>query len=141
LSENFKLSSGTWVSVGSVRLGLVDACAPLLLDAVIAGHDREALGALLLPSPAGTRDLPEDEVRLRIFRALEKYNHAHQSSSTCIHRALILTRPLSLDDGETTDKGYTNQRRVLEHRSQAVERLFAQEPDPDVFVFDTSGSA
>jgi feruloyl-CoA synthase len=51
-------------------------------------------------------------------------------------RALILTRPLSLDDGETTDKGYTNQRRVLERRAAEVERLFAATPDGEVFLLD-----
>jgi len=135
ISENFKLSSGTWVNVGAVRLALVDACAPLLADAVIAGHDREALGALLVVSPASS-SLPEDEVRLRLWRALSAHAARHPGSSEHVRRALVLARPLSLDDGETTDKGYTNQRRVLENRAADVARLFAEPPDPEVFVVE-----
>jgi feruloyl-CoA synthase len=136
ISENFKLSSGTWVNVGSVRLALVDRCAPLLADAVVAGHDREALGALLVLSPAGTKDVPVDQIRSRLRGAIEAYNANHPGSSERIRRALVLTRPLSLDDGETTDKGYTNQRRVLEKRADDVERLFAAQPDAEVLLFE-----
>ena len=129
LSENFKLSSGTWVSVGHVRLNVVDACSPLLLDAVIAGHDRDALGALLFLAPSA-KQLPPDEVRARLRAALAAHNLAHPSTNARIARALVLTEPLALDEGETTDKGYTNQRRVIERRAADVERLFA-EPAPD----------
>jgi feruloyl-CoA synthase len=136
ISENFKLSSGTWVNVGAVRLALVDACAPLLADAVLAGHDRESLGALLVLSPTGAAGLPEGELRQRLHRALAAYNADHPASSERIRRALVLVRPLSLDDGETTDKGYTNQRRVLERRAAEVERLFAAPPDGEVLALD-----
>jgi len=124
LGENFKLSSGTWVGVAPVRIALVDACAPLLLDAVIAGHDRDALGALLFPSPAA-RQLPADELRARLHAAVAAYNRAHPSSSERVDHVRVVVEPLSLDDGETTDKGYTNQRRVLERRRDDVERMFA----------------
>ena len=134
ISENFKLSSGTWVNVGTVRLGLVDACAPLLADAVICGHDRDALGALLILSPAAIAGMSEGDLRLGIHRALSRYNLEHPGSSERVHRALILAPPLSLDEGETTDKGYTNQRRVLDRRAGDVERLFAASAPPEVFV-------
>jgi feruloyl-CoA synthase len=134
LSENFKLSSGTWVSVGHVRLGLVDACAPLVLDAVIAGHDRDALGALLFLSPAA-KQLPPDEVRARLRAGVLAYNLAHLAASERIVRARVVTEPLALDEGETTDKGYTNQRRVLERRPADVERLFAEPAADDVLAF------
>ncbi len=127
ISENFKLSSGTWVNVGAVRLAVVDACAPLVADVIVAGHDRESLGALLLLAPSAKGD-----VTGALRRALEAYGAAHPGSSERIRRALVLARPLSLDDGETTDKGYTNQRRVLENRAADVERLFAERPDADV---------
>ncbi len=135
LGENFKLSSGTWVSVAQVRLGLLDACAPLVLDAVIAGHDRAQLGALLFLSPAA-RQLAADDLAARLRRGLAAYNAAHPSSSERIARAVIATEPLSLDDGETTDKGYTNQRRVLERRADAVAALFAEPPAPGVLCAD-----
>ncbi len=126
LSENFKLSSGTWVNVAHVRLGLCEACSPLVLDAVVAGHDRDALGALLFPSPAA-RALPAEELARRLSEALAAYNAAHPGNSERVERALSLDEPLSLDEGETTDKGYTNQRRVLDRRSADVARLFAEE--------------
>ncbi|MCB9650306.1 MAG: AMP-binding protein [Deltaproteobacteria bacterium] len=136
ISENFKLSSGTWVNVGAVRLALVDKCAPLLADAVIAGHDREGLAALLIVAPAAAAQHAEEELRLELHQALMAYNRFHPGSSEHIRRALVLTEPLSLDEGETTDKGYTNQRRVLERRADEVARLFAEDPDPEVFVLD-----
>jgi feruloyl-CoA synthase len=131
LGENFKLSSGTWVSVAPVRLALVEACAPLVLEAVIAGHDRDALGALLFLAPAG-RSLPAGELAPRLAAALAAYNAAHPQTSERIARAIAIAEPLSLDDGETTDKAYTNQRRVLERRAAAVAALFADPPGPEV---------
>jgi feruloyl-CoA synthase len=130
LSENFKLSSGTWVNVAHVRLSLVEACAPLVLDAVIAGHDRPGLGALLFLSPAA-KGLDPSEVRARIAAGLGAHDRRHTGNSERVERALVLEEPLSLDAGETTDKGYTNQRRVLERRAADVERLFG-EPGPEM---------
>ncbi len=130
LSENFKLSSGAWVGVARVRLGLIDACAPLLLDAVIAGHDRAHLAALLFLTPAARARQADPAgaaaLRAELTAALARYNAAHASSSEAVPRALVADEPLSLDEGETTDKGYTNQRRVLTRRAAAVERLFAE---------------
>jgi feruloyl-CoA synthase len=131
LGENFKQSSGTWVSVAAVRLALLDACAPLILDAVIAGHDRAALGALLFVSPAAHALAPA-ALADRLRAALAAYNAAHPHASECIARALVAAEPLSLDHGETTDKGYTNQRRVLERRAAAISELFAEPPGAGV---------
>jgi feruloyl-CoA synthase len=131
LGENFKLSTGTWVSVGQLRVALVDACAPLVADCVVAGHDREALGALLFLSPAAFGAEP-DELRYRLITMLRDHNGRYPSSSHRIRRALVLASPPSLDAGETTDKGYVNQRRVLDRRAADVERLFAAAPDADV---------
>ena len=133
LSENFKLSSGTWVNVAQVRLGVVEACSPLVLDAVVAGHDRESLGVLLFPSPAAA-SVPADELTTRLRAALTTHNLAHPTSSERIARALVMPTPLSLDDGETTDKGYTNQRRVLDRRASDVDRLLAASPDDAVLT-------
>jgi feruloyl-CoA synthase len=138
LSENFKLSSGTWVGVARVRLALLDACAPYLQDAVIAGHDREHLGALLFLTPAARARLADEayaaELRAFLGAALAAHNAAHPASSERVPRAMIADEPLSLDEGETTDKGYTNQRRVLTRRFALVEALFAAPPSADVFV-------
>jgi feruloyl-CoA synthase len=131
LGENFKLSTGTWVSVVQVRLALIEACAPIALEAVIAGHDRDALGALVFPTPAA-RQLAPEEVRRRLTAALAVYNIAHPHGSERIARVLVVAEPLSLDAGETTDKGYTNQRCVLDRRAAAVEQLFAEPAGADV---------
>jgi feruloyl-CoA synthase len=100
---------------------------------VIAGHDRAALGALVFPSPAG-RALPAPALAAQLAAAVAAYNAAHPATSERIARALVVPEPLSLDDGETTDKGYTNQRRVLERRAAAVDALFAEPPGPDVLA-------
>ncbi len=135
LDENFKLSSGTWVGVAHVRLAVIEACAPLVLEAVIAGSDREQLGALIFLTPAAGQ-LAADELARRVRVALAAYNAAHPRSSERIARALIVAEPLSLDDGETTDKGYTNQRGVLERRAGLVAELFAEPAPPGVLCCD-----
>lgn len=135
LGENFKLATGTWVVVGKLRVGVVDACAPWVQDAVIAGHDRDFVGALLFvarPADAAA----EAELRARLVGALRRWNAEHPASSTAILRAAIELEPPSLDAGETTDKGYLNQRRVLERRAATVQRLFAEPPDQGVLVID-----
>jgi len=131
LGENFKLSSGTWVSVAQVRLALIEACAPLVLEAVIAGHDRDQIGALVFVTPAARR-LDAATIADRLRTQLLTYNATHLHMSERIARLLVISEPLSLDDGETTDKGYTNQRRVLEHRAAAVAALFADPAGADV---------
>ncbi|HEX7837979.1 MAG TPA: AMP-binding protein, partial [Kofleriaceae bacterium] len=133
LGENFKLSSGTWVSVAQVRLPVIEACAPLVLEVVIAGHDRDALGALVFLTPAA-RQLDAAGVADRLRAQLAAYNAQHPHGSERIARALVAAEPLSLDEGETTDKGYTNQRRVLERRAAAIAELFADPPGPGVLA-------
>ncbi|HEY0190932.1 MAG TPA: AMP-binding protein [Kofleriaceae bacterium] len=131
LGENFKLSSGTWVSVAQVRLGLIEACTPLVMEAVIAGHDRAALGALVVLSPSAAQLSPA-ELAARLHNMIGAYNRSHPLTSEKIARVIALREPLSLDEGETTDKGYTNQRRVLERRASTVAALFAEPPGPEV---------
>lgn len=136
IGENFKVSAGTWVNVASVRLGVVDTCAPLVLDAVIAGHDRDFLGALLFRSPAA-QGISEAELRARVIALLTRYNSERPGATERIRRAVLVDAPLSLDHGETTDKGYTNQRRVLQRRADEVRRLFADAPDHGVLILDS----
>ena len=118
-SENFKLASGTWVHVGAVRLALLATCSPLLADAVICGHDRAELGALVFLAPGTT---PSEELRALLRAALARQTSA--SSSTTIARLLILEEPADVDAGEITDKGYLNQRAILDRRAALVEQLF-----------------
>lgn len=141
LSENFKLSTGTWVSVATVRGHLLSQLHPLLTDAVLAGHDRDQLGALLFINVAQVRKrFPEladaAPAVMAVHRPLldalaagiAEHNARFPGSSTRIARALVLDRPPSIDDGELTDKGHINQRGVLKLRADAVARLYAALP-------------
>jgi feruloyl-CoA synthase len=137
VAEDFKLSSGTWVSVTSVRTGLVAAAGGVLADVVVCGHDRDHLGVLAWPSPMGCRALTAaegidalsvDQAVLDFVReVLVAWNRANPSSSLRISRALLLGEPPSIDAGEITDKGYTNQRVTIERRASVVAELFGGE--------------
>jgi feruloyl-CoA synthase len=118
-SENFKLASGTWVHVGQVRLALVALCSPHVADAVICGHDRDELGALIFLAPGGDAAPLADKLAAQLAT----------TSSTRIARLIILREPASIDAGEITDKGYINQRAVRERRAAEVERLFTNAAD------------
>jgi len=133
LAENFKLSSGTWVPVGALRVGCIAACDPHVADAVVAGHDRDYVALILFCGRA-----PDDEARARIRAALAARNRdaAVSGSSARVRRAIVAADPPSIDAGEITDKGYLNQRAILERRAALVERLYAEPPPDDVLVID-----
>ena len=144
LSEDFKLSSGSWVSVGPLRARLIAACSPLVQDVVITGHDREFLGALVFPRLDQCRALcPElpshadpDEVLshagvvARFHDLLNALAADTTGGTRRIERAILLAAPASIDAGEITDKGSINQRAVLAHRPQLVEELYRSTPSP-----------
>jgi feruloyl-CoA synthase len=152
IGENFKLSSGTWVSTGALRVALIAACAPMVEDAVITGHDRDEIGLLVFPSLAGCRGLcprlaadaalgaliKEPVVRDALAAALARHNAGAGGSSHRVARVLLLDQPPSIDKGEITDKGYINQRAVLANRAALVERLYA---DPAAAEVILAGSA
>jgi feruloyl-CoA synthase len=146
LAEEFKLGTGTWVAVGRLRLALISA-AGVLSDAVIAGHERDYAAALawlnhdearLVCGLQGEGTVPLDHPGLRdqLAGALEKLN-AGAGSAARIERLLLLDEPPSIDAGEITDKGYINQRAVLERRSELVDRLFADPPVADLILAAT----
>lgn len=131
VAEDFKLSSGTWVSVGTLRVDLVSRLAPLAQDIVITGHDRADIGLLVFPSPqAASR--PREELHAALQRVMCELRDSGAGSSQCPVRALVLDAPPDIDAGEITDKGYINQRAVLTRRAAAVERLHGEAPDPEV---------
>lgn len=139
VSEDFKLTTATWVSVGTLRVRAVAALTPYAQDVVVAGHDRDEIGLLIFPTPA-LRKLANDEtgamsgeqiaahpqVRTLLSAALADLNAGHGSSGRAA-RAVILSSPPDLGLGETTDKGYTNQRKVLDLRAHEVQRLFGND--------------
>jgi feruloyl-CoA synthase len=132
IAENFKLLTGTWVAVGSLRTRLLST-AGVLNDAVICGQDTEYVAAVAWVNQAEARDLDSAELRDRLARALGRVNEGAGSASR-IERLLLLESPPSLDAGEITDKGYLNQRRCLECRADDVARLYAEPPGPDVIT-------
>ena len=125
VAEDFKLSTGTWVNVGAVRVKLIAAADPLIADAVITGHDRDEIGALVFLSPAA-KDMPDLHAKLKM--ALGKIS-AEGGSSTQVRRLLVMSEPPSIDANEITDKGYMNQRAVLERRAALVQKLYSEGPE------------
>jgi feruloyl-CoA synthase len=145
IAEDFKLSTGTWVSVAAVRTALVSAVAPLLTDAVIAGHDRDEVCVLAWVDPGavarvlGCQGTPgelahDPKVHAFVTSAIRQYNDNRPGSSERVARVLLLPEPPSIDANEVTDKGYINQRAVLEHRAGLVEHLYANPPGDAVLV-------
>jgi feruloyl-CoA synthase len=135
VTEDFKLDSGTWVSVGTLRPDLVGACSPYVLDVVVTGQDKPFAGALIWPSPAALASLgegagPKLEAILR--ERLAAFNATAGGSSRRVGRFLVLKDLPSIDGGEITDKGYVNQRAALERRAAEVEALYARPPGPGV---------
>lgn len=138
ISEDFKLGSGTWVSVGPLRARFVATCAPLVRDVVIAGINRDELSALVILDLDGCRlinpALPADDlaaassdpkIRQAFRERLAMFAATATGSSNRIRRAVLIDTPLSIDRGEVTDKGSINQRAVLEHRAGLIEELYA----------------
>ena len=139
IAEDYKLSTGTWVSVGPLRARFIDLFAPYVRDVVFAGPDRDDIVALMIPDIEACRKLapglaPDasaaavlDDVRLRAKFAdlLNKLAAASPGSSTRVMRAILMAEPPSMDKGEMTDKGSINQRAVLKSRAALVEELYA----------------
>jgi feruloyl-CoA synthase len=152
LAEDFKLTTGTWVHVGGVRVGALAACTPVLQDAIVAGADREFLALLCWLNAAGCQkligaDLAKDSaptalpdlaqhpvVREHVRKSLAQWNASHSGSSERIARVILLPDAPSIDANEITDKGYINQRLALERRGSDVARLYAAQPDAGVIV-------
>lgn len=130
VAEDFKLSTGTWVSVGTLRTKVVTALAPHAADVVITGHDREQIGLLVFPTPQA-RALPPQDLRAHIQAALRALAAEGAGSSQTPGCAIVQEEPPSADAGEITDKGYINQRAVLARRSADVAALHAHD-DPRV---------
>ena len=136
VAEDFKLNSGTWVNVGTLRVAGIAALSPLAQDIVVTGHGGDEVRFLVFPNIAACRThaglgetaevnevLAHDKVRTAIAQGLAKLKQQGPNSSGHATRALLLAEPPSVDGGEITDKGYINQRAVLTRRAEAVARL------------------
>ncbi len=138
IAENFKLGSGTWVAVGTLRAVFVDAMGGLARDAVITGEGHDELGALIVPARGAFEKLvtggaylddatlfTHPDAQSVLAQRLAALAGKATGSSMRIMRALVLIEPLDFARGEVTDKGSVNQRRVLAERAEAVEALYA----------------
>jgi feruloyl-CoA synthase len=146
VSEDFKLTTGTWVHVTNIRLAALASAAPLIQDAVVTGHDRDSIGLLAWPNlgecaklaPEHADDPPKlirhPAIIQRISDSLAEMNRSQTGSSMRIARALLMAVPPRLDADEITDKGYINQRATLEQRADLVAQLYADHPGPDVIL-------
>jgi feruloyl-CoA synthase len=150
VAEDFKLSSGTWVRTGALRVKALAAASPVLQDALVTGHDRDYVGLLAWPNLQACATLcgdPEtegDPARLlrsggvieRIRRGLAQYNAENPGSSTRICRVILMPEPPSIDANEITDKGYVNQGAALERRAGLVKHLYQNPPEAEVIVLE-----
>ena len=147
IAEDFKLASGTWVSVGPLRARFIAACAPLVRDVVIAGINRDEVSALVVLDLDGCRlinpALPADDlvaavsdslIRDALRERMTKFLATSTGSSNRITRAILIDSPLSIDRGEVTDKGSINQRAVLDHRSRLIDELYSPTPPAQVIT-------
>jgi feruloyl-CoA synthase len=140
IAEDFKLATGTFVSVGPLRGRVIAGGAPYVQDVVVTGLNRKEVGALIFPTPAVrtlcdlAADAPLREV-LAHPAVVEKFKSlvtdlslTATGSANRVTRLLLLAEPPSIDLGEVTDKGSINQRAVLKHRDALVQALYDEPP-------------
>ncbi|WP_137922548.1 feruloyl-CoA synthase [Hydrogenophaga sp. 2FB] len=142
VAEDFKLINGTWVRTGAVRLSLVEACAPLITDAVICGHDHDFVAALAWPNVAACQRLAPELAGLdaaalvahpTVVAALrERLRGQDGSASLSVGRLMLMAEPPSMDANEIADKGYVNQAATRTRRAHLVDELFQTEPGPHI---------
>jgi feruloyl-CoA synthase len=148
VAEDFKLATGTWVSVGPLRARFIAAFAPFVQDVVLAGLNRDWIGALVFPrldecralAPELPAKAPASEivahpaVRAKFQALLDSFAREATGSSTRIARATLLEAPPSIDASEITDKGSINQRAVLKNRAALVDALYADAASPRILA-------
>jgi feruloyl-CoA synthase len=149
IAEDFKLSTGTWVSTGRLRARMIDVFAPYVRDVVLAGPDRDDLGALIFPDIEACRALAggatgdaaaivsDPRVRKEFQDRLAVLAREATGSSNRVARIALMAEPPSMDAGEATDKGSINQRNVLKHRAALVDALYAEPPSPPTITLKT----
>ncbi len=138
IAEDFKLSTGTFVSVGPLRARVIAAGAPLVQDVVVAGLNRDEIAVLLFARldsctelagmPGGTplaRLLDSNAVRQAFQNLADRLWQEGTGSASRVARLAVLLEPPSIDSGEITDKGSINQRAVLTRRAALIDDLYA----------------
>ncbi|EAV42332.1 feruloyl-CoA synthase [Stappia aggregata IAM 12614] len=142
ISEDFKLQSGTWVRAAQLKLDMLSRLAPLASDLIITGADRQQIGVMIFPNLGELKregfDLQDDDGAFRckllqgeLHRRLSARAREISGSSTLVSRAIVLSVPASMPEGEMTAKGNLNIRKVLSRRERLLERLY-KDDDPAV---------
>ena len=152
IAEDFKLSTGTFVSVGPLRARVIAAGDPCVQDVVVTGLNHDDIGLLIfpridscralsgLPASASMADVLEEAPVRHFFQNLvDQMYAAGTGSATRVARALVMAKPPSIDLGEITDKGSINQRAVRSHRPDLVTALYAEPPGAGIFVLARAG--
>ena len=136
IAEDFKLNTGTWVSVGTLRAKFIEAGKGFIQDVVITGHDKSFIGAIVflemdyLKTHFGIENTLHEEIALKskvsehLNKIVSEFKAVSTGSSTSIEKAIVSPFTLSAEKGEITDKGSINQRAVLENRIKIVEKIY-----------------
>ena len=145
VTEDFKLDSGTWVSVGTLRAQAVAAGSPLIQDCVVCGQDKPFVGLLAWPLMSVAKEIAGDaslsgpdaivsalKVREFVQKHFAAFNKESGGSSGRVKRVILMTEPPSVDGHEITDKGYVNQRATMDRRAGLVAKLYQNPPPPEV---------
>jgi feruloyl-CoA synthase len=153
VTEDFKLSTGTWVNFSAVRASVIGACAPLIRDVVLTGLDLNYIGAMIFPDleacarhaglPPGTDPqaiVDHPSIRQKFAESLGGLTQKSTGSSNHVARAVLMCALPDIDKGEITDKGSINQRAVRTHRVDLVAALYSDEPGADVFILNRKGA-
>jgi feruloyl-CoA synthase len=137
IAEDFKLSTGTFVSVGPLRARVISMGAPYVQDAVVTGLNRPFIGLMvfprmdhclelsgLAPGTPAAEVLESAPVRSFFAKLLGELNRDASGSSKRVDRLLLLAEPPSIDHREQTDKGSINQAAVLQRRAALVDAMY-----------------
>ena len=145
LTEDFKLNTGTWVSVGSLRTQIIAAGKGLIQDVVITGHDTDFIGAIVFPGIDHCKRITglnsfnlsselflQPLIRTQLQEVLNELAKKSTGSATLVKRAVLADFTLSIDKGEITDKGSINQNTIIKNYPELVEKLYSTKKGDDV---------
>ncbi len=146
VSEDFKLDTGTWVSVGTLKAHMIHEFAPYIQDVVLAGRDRGFISALVFPDVEHCRNLIDSEEGVLTQEQIVNHDAVRQvfsdhlssmaekstGSSTRIKSLVLQSRPADIDAHEMTDKGSLNSNAVISNRIDIIDDIYSAAPSSQV---------
>ena len=141
IAEDFKLTTGTFVNVGELRNRMVVQGMALIEDVVITGEGKREIGAFVfvkekaarkltaLPHAEFKHVLAHDKLQAWFCDFMNRINEGYHASSKKIARIYLMENPPNVVEGEKTDKGTLNQRKLRNNRTQETEKLYAEDAD------------